>query len=124
MAKALVEAMGSQADVLNAAVRQVLASHVDPSTGKPPQYSSSPKVPFCEYMIGRAMREAATEAISSAVAAYKDQIKAEVMRQLGNSKSKFAKRLAEAMASEFEGAAQAHRIVVNLDYEVKPSNGY
>lgn len=94
VSKAVAEALGGQKAILEKAVSFAMNLKVD-RDGKPTTYSDAQ--PWLAWQISNLIREAAKKAIIEHLEDNKDVIKAQLVAQLRNTKSKVAHNLADAM---------------------------
>jgi hypothetical protein len=91
--KAIVEAMGPKQAVMQSAIATILSMSVD-SDGKPTSYNGRP---WIDWVIGKEIRAAATEAITSHLATHADVIKKQLATELAKKNSPLVKQLIEGM---------------------------
>ncbi len=101
--KALTEVFGDRGRILDEVVKRVLTAKVD-DRGEPDRYNSDRALTTVQFMAHKAVKEAALEAVKEALAQHKDVLKAVIVRELSNSKSKLLKSLAESLV---DGVAKA-----------------
>jgi hypothetical protein len=93
---ALAKAFGDGSRLLEVAVSRVLNQQVD-GEGKVSHYTRSDSPTWLEWLMAAKMREAISEALVKGMEVYKERIKAQVVKEIGNSKSGLAKQLITAM---------------------------
>lgn len=93
---AVAQAMSGRADVLHQAVNMVLTTKVD-SEGKPSNYSGTK--PWIDWVVGDAVRKAATAAIQQFVGQHAEQIKQALIKELQKKNSPLLKSLIDGMIS-------------------------
>lgn len=96
---AILSALGGQAALMTEAVRAVLTMKVG-SDGNPDRYSSREAKTLTEYLMSKAITEAAREAITEAIAEHKDRIKKEIANQLTKKNSPLIRQLAEGLVGQ------------------------
>lgn len=92
--KAIVEAMGPRAQLLQNAIAGLLNMKVD-EKGSPSSYGSSR--PWIDWMIGSQIRNAAEEAIKQHIAEHGDQLKKQLAAELQKRNSPLVRQLIEGM---------------------------
>ncbi len=100
VAAAVMAAMEGHQNLVTQIVGAALAAKVD-RDGKPASYGD---LTFLAWAMQHAIKTAAMEAIREHVETRRDSIKAEIARQLGSSKSRLGKQLAEALVNGAVGA--------------------
>lgn len=106
IAAAVVSQLGNTDELVSRMVQLALSKKVDDS-GKVNQYSSYNKFDFVEALAGKAIRDAATEAIREIVAKEKPVIQAAIEAEL----KRRPKKTAAAILSAFlEGVSNNYRI--------------
>lgn len=93
---AFAKAFGDSSKLLEIAVARVLNQQVD-SEGKVSHHTRHDSPTWMEWLMAAKMREAITEAIQVGMSNYKERIKAQIVKEIGNSKSPLAKQLITAM---------------------------
>lgn len=111
--RALTEVFGNGGLVLQQVVQKVLSAKVD-SRGEPDRYGHGQQTTI-EWMAHQALKEAAKEALTLAVAEHKEAIKAAIVRELSKSNSKMLKELASNLVEGFASAADSgYRVQVTV----------
>lgn len=110
IAAAVVSQLGDTTELVKRMVHLSLTAKVN-SEGKIDQYSSYNKYDFIEVLAGKAIREAATQAIQKIVAEQQPAIQAAIEAELRRS----PKRTASAVLSAFlDGVKSNYRITANF----------
>lgn len=106
VAKAITDALGGQARLIEEAVRQALNGKVDSSNGQPDRYNSNSSPTFLQWLVDKSIRDAATAAVREHLARDMEMLKASVAKEMKNQKSPLTKSLIEGIA---KSAADAGR---------------
>lgn len=93
---AVAQAMSGRVNILETAVNQVLTVKVD-DKGSPCNYSGSK--PWIDWVVGDAIRKAATEAIQQFVGQHAEQIKQALIKELQKKNSPLLRSLIDGMIS-------------------------
>jgi hypothetical protein len=91
--RAVFEAMGPKHVVLEKAVASILTMSVD-SEGKPSSYNGKP---WIDWVVGKAVRDAAQAAITEHIATHGEVIKKQLAAELAKKNSPLVKQLIEGM---------------------------
>lgn len=112
IAAAIVSQIGDPEDLIRRMVNLALSAKVA-SDGKVSKYSSDNKFDFIEALCGKAIREAATEAIQRIVEEQKPAIEAAIVKQL---QSRPKQTAAAIVAGFVESASSKYRISATFQF--------
>lgn len=112
--KAIVEAMGPKQAVMQSAIASILNMSVD-GDGKPSSYNGRP---WIDWIIGKEIRKAATDAIVEHLAAHGETIKKQLAAELAKKNSPLVKQLIDGMVGAMTHP-EALRWRLNVTFDEK-----
>jgi hypothetical protein len=98
VASAVAQALVGRDELVTSVVHQVLNAKVD-REGRQSNYNSD--IPWLQWVMGQCVRDAVKDAIIEELANHKEKLKAQIVKDLRNTKSGTAKALANAMVEAF-----------------------
>lgn len=104
VSKAISEALGGHARLIEEAVAFALNCKVDTRDGKPSNYDT--KVTFLQWIVNNAIREAAQKAVTEQIAADVEHVKKIVTREIKNQRSVLTRQLIENIAKAATDASR------------------
>jgi hypothetical protein len=109
----VLQALKNAPEAIDAMVKAALVDmQVDPATGRTDGYYGS-KVPYLEYIVGSAIRDAAHKAVATVIAERQPAIEAAIRKRLS------ADDMVQSMAKAFTKAAvdESWKIEINFEKE-------